>query len=125
MKRNIVAMGDIGCYTLGGLPPYSSLQTCFCMGASVGNALGFAKGAGPSGPKPVGVIGDSTFIHGGIPSLIDMVYKKSLATLMILDNSTTGMTGRQKCFDRQIHIRRTGPFDRLRQAGPGHRYRIY
>lgn len=96
MKRNVVAMGDIGCYTLGGLPPYSSLQTCFCMGSSVGNALGFAKGAGPEGPKPVGVIGDSTFIHGGIPSLVDMVYKKSLATLMILDNSTTGMTGQQE-----------------------------
>jgi indolepyruvate ferredoxin oxidoreductase alpha subunit len=97
MNQDVVAMGDIGCYTLGGLPPYSSLQTCFCMGASVGNAIGFAKGITEEvGPRSVGVIGDGTFLHGGIPGLVDMVYKKSPATLVICDNSTTGMTGQQE-----------------------------
>jgi indolepyruvate ferredoxin oxidoreductase alpha subunit len=97
MKLNVVALGDIGCYTLGGLPPYSSMQTSFCMGASVGNAVGFDKGnVGHTGSKAVGVIGDSTFLHGGIPGLIDMVYTNSSATLLIADNSTTGMTGQQE-----------------------------
>jgi indolepyruvate ferredoxin oxidoreductase alpha subunit len=100
MKSNVVAMGDIGCYTLGGLPPYSSMQTSFCMGASVGNAVGFAIGEGDGenggGAFPVGIIGDGTFLHGGIPGLIDMVYKKSRATLVICDNSTTAMTGQQE-----------------------------
>jgi indolepyruvate ferredoxin oxidoreductase alpha subunit len=96
MRSGVVALGDIGCYTLGGLPPYSSMQTCFCMGASVGNALGFAKGAGPEGElRPVGVIGDGTFLHGGIAGLIDMVTQRSPATLLICDNSTTAMTGQQ------------------------------
>jgi len=96
MKTNVVALGDIGCYTLGGLPPYSSMQTSFCMGASVGNAVGFAKGnEGHTNAKAVGVIGDSTFLHGGIPGLIDMVYTNSPATLLIADNSTTAMTGQQ------------------------------
>jgi len=96
MKSDVVALGDIGCYTLGGLPPYSSMQTSFCMGASVGNALGFSKGnAGNGGAKAVGVIGDGTFLHGGIPGLIDMVYKRANATLVICDNSTTAMTGQQ------------------------------
>lgn len=96
MKSGVVALGDIGCYTLGGLPPYSAMQTSFCMGASVGNATGFAEGVDP-GEKllPVGVIGDGTFLHGGIPGLIDMVHKKSPATLIIADNSTTAMTGQQ------------------------------
>ncbi len=97
MKTNVVALGDIGCYTLGSLPPYSSMQTSFCMGASVGNAVGFARGnEGHTGAKAVGVIGDSTFLHGGIPGLIDMVYTNSNATLLIADNSTTAMTGQQE-----------------------------
>jgi indolepyruvate ferredoxin oxidoreductase alpha subunit len=97
MKAGVVALGDIGCYTLGGLPPYSSMQTSLCMGASVGNALGFAQATGDNGDrKAVGIIGDGTFLHGGIPGLIDMVYKKSLATLVICDNSTTAMTGQQQ-----------------------------
>jgi indolepyruvate ferredoxin oxidoreductase alpha subunit len=96
MKQNVVALGDIGCYTLGGLPPYSSMQTSFCMGASVGNAVGFATGSVESGARAVGVIGDGTFLHGGIPGLIDMVYKCSHATLVICDNSTTAMTGQQE-----------------------------
>jgi indolepyruvate ferredoxin oxidoreductase alpha subunit len=97
MKSNVVALGDIGCYTLGGLPPYSSMQTSFCMGASVGNTVGFALGGGNGGEhKAVGVIGDGTFLHGGIPGLIDMVYRRSDATLVICDNSTTAMTGQQQ-----------------------------
>ncbi len=96
MKSDVVALGDIGCYTLGGLPPYSSMQTSFCMGASVGNAVGFALGNRGNGHKAVGVIGDGTFLHGGIPGLIDMVYKRSDATLVICDNSTTAMTGQQE-----------------------------
>jgi indolepyruvate ferredoxin oxidoreductase alpha subunit len=97
MKSDVVALGDIGCYTLGGLPPYSSMQTSFCMGASVGNALGFALGSrGNGGHKAVGVIGDGTFLHGGVPGLIDMVYRRSPATLVICDNSTTAMTGQQQ-----------------------------
>jgi indolepyruvate ferredoxin oxidoreductase alpha subunit len=97
MKSDVVAMGDIGCYTLGGLPPYSSMQTSFCMGGSVGNAVGFALGnQGNGGHKAVGVIGDGTFLHGGIPGLIDMVYKRTNATLVICDNSTTAMTGQQE-----------------------------
>ena len=97
LKQNVVALGDIGCYTLGGLPPYSSMQTSFCMGASVGNAVGFWEGNRDGGPhKAVGVIGDGTFLHGGIPGLIDMVYRGSGATLVICDNSTTGMTGQQE-----------------------------
>jgi indolepyruvate ferredoxin oxidoreductase alpha subunit len=97
MSSGVVALGDIGCYTLGGLPPYSSMQTSFCMGASVGNAVGFAAGAAGNGHhRAVGIIGDGTFLHGGIPGLIDMVYKKSPATLVICDNSTTAMTGQQE-----------------------------
>ncbi len=97
MKLNVVALGDIGCYTLGGLPPYSSMQTSFCMGASVGNAIGFAKASTEKGaPKAVGIIGDGTFLHGGIPGLVDMVYKNANSTLIIADNSTTAMTGQQE-----------------------------
>jgi indolepyruvate ferredoxin oxidoreductase alpha subunit len=97
MKDGVVALGDIGCYTLGGLPPYSSMQTSFCMGASVGIALGFAAGSDdPAGPKAVGIIGDGTFLHGGIPGLVDMVVRRSPATLVILDNGTTAMTGQQE-----------------------------
>lgn len=97
MGSGVVALGDIGCYTLGGLPPYSSMQTSFCMGASVGNATGFAQGVGEDGKlRSVGIIGDGTFLHGGIPGLLDMVTKKTPATLVICDNSTTAMTGQQE-----------------------------
>jgi indolepyruvate ferredoxin oxidoreductase alpha subunit len=84
--------GDIGCYTMGALPPYEASHTTFCMGSSIGNAFGFRR-AGQD--KTVAIIGDSTFIHGGIPSLIDTVYNKGDTTVIILDNSTTGMTGGQ------------------------------
>lgn len=88
--------GDIGCYTLGFMPPLSAMDTCICMGASIGNATGLSKVLNEQDrQKVVAVIGDSTFLHTGINGLMDMVYNKSTATVLILDNSTTGMTGRQ------------------------------
>ncbi|OQY18421.1 MAG: indolepyruvate ferredoxin oxidoreductase subunit alpha [Desulfobacteraceae bacterium 4572_35.1] len=89
--------GDIGCYTLGFMPPLSAMDSCICMGASVGNASGLNKVLPESEKqKVVGVIGDSTFLHTGINGLMDMVYNGSTATLVILDNRTTAMTGRQE-----------------------------
>jgi indolepyruvate ferredoxin oxidoreductase alpha subunit len=83
---------DIGCYTLGYLPPYQAIETCLCMGASVG----MAKGAAQAGFHPaVAVIGDSTFLHSGITPLVDAVASGANMTLLILDNSTTAMTGGQ------------------------------
>jgi indolepyruvate ferredoxin oxidoreductase alpha subunit len=95
-KLKLTAAGDIGCYTLGALPPLEGLDTTFCMGASIGNAFGLeiARGQELSG-KLVAVIGDSTFIHAGIPSLIDVVYNSGASTVIICDNRTTGMTGHQ------------------------------
>ena len=88
--------GDIGCYTLGFMPPLSAMDTCVCMGASIGNATGVVKVV-PDGEKQkvVAVIGDSTFLHTGINGLMDMVYSNSPATVVILDNRITAMTGRQ------------------------------
>jgi indolepyruvate ferredoxin oxidoreductase alpha subunit len=84
--------GDIGCYTLGALPPYQAIDSCVCMGASIG----MAKGASDAGLRPaVAVIGDSTFLHSGIPPLIDAVAHDTDMTLLILDNETTAMTGGQ------------------------------
>ena len=83
---------DIGCYTLGYLPPHQAIETCLCMGASVG----MAKGAAQAGFHPVvAVIGDSTFLHSGITPLVDAVASGANMTLLILDNSTTAMTGGQ------------------------------
>lgn len=88
--------GDIGCYTLAFMPPLSAMDTCVCMGASVGMATGVAKVVSAEEKKKVvAVIGDSTFLHTGINGLMDMVYNNSPATLIILDNSITAMTGRQ------------------------------
>lgn len=96
-KQGLTVTGDIGCYTLGALPPLSSMDTCICMGASIGNAHGMEKARGQGqARKTVAVIGDSTFIHSGIPGLIDVVYNKGTITVIILDNSTTGMTGHQE-----------------------------
>lgn len=94
-KHNITVSGDIGCYTLGALPPLNAVDTCVCMGASVGMAHGFDKAGAPESKKMVAVIGDSTFIHSGITGLIDAVYNKGRSTVLILDNSITGMTGHQ------------------------------
>ncbi|MGD8719573.1 MAG: thiamine pyrophosphate-dependent enzyme [Candidatus Zixiibacteriota bacterium] len=89
-------MGDIGCYTLGALKPLSAMETCLCMGGSIGmsEGLDLFGGEGVSG-KVVGVIGDSTFFHSGITGLLDMVVNGSKATILILDNGTTAMTGAQ------------------------------
>jgi indolepyruvate ferredoxin oxidoreductase alpha subunit len=90
-KPNFVT-GDIGCYTLGCLPPLSALDTCLCMGASISKAVGIAK----QGVKRVAaVIGDSTFWHSGIPALINAVYNKADILVCILDNSVVAMTGHQ------------------------------
>jgi indolepyruvate ferredoxin oxidoreductase alpha subunit len=90
--------GDIGCYTLGALPPFSSMHTCICMGASISAAHGIARGLSLKGvqQKPVAVIGDSTFLHSGITGLIDMVYNGGDALVVIMNNDTTGMTGGQE-----------------------------
>ncbi len=89
--------GDIGCYTLGFMPPLSAMDTCICMGASIGNAIGVVKVVSEEERKKVvAVIGDSTFLHTGINGLIDMVYNNVPATVVILDNRITAMTGRQE-----------------------------
>ncbi|MDP4117907.1 MAG: indolepyruvate ferredoxin oxidoreductase subunit alpha [Bacillota bacterium] len=95
-KLGLVVSGDIGCYTLGALPPLASIDTTICMGASVSAALGLAKARGKEfNKKLVSVIGDSTFMHSGVTGLIDIVYNKGNNTVIILDNSITGMTGHQ------------------------------
>ena len=96
--KDVVTCGDIGCYTLGFLPPLGVMDTVICMGASISGAIGFEKTnekAGRSG-KVFAVIGDSTFFHSGITGLINAVTSKSALTLCILDNRTTAMTGQQE-----------------------------
>ncbi len=96
-KLKLTVSADIGCYTLGAQQPLCAVDTVLCMGASVGIAHGFEKALGREQSKhTVAVIGDSTFIHSGITGLINAVYNKSNITLLILDNSTTGMTGHQQ-----------------------------
>lgn len=90
--KGITVTGDIGCYTLGGLPPYNTMNTSFEMGGSIAHAFGF-EAAGE--PRTVAIIGDSTFLHSGIPPLIDAVYNKGKTTVVIVDNRTTGMTGQE------------------------------
>lgn len=95
-KLKIHASGDIGCYTLGAVAPLSVIDTTICMGASISALHGMEKARGKDYIKNwVAVIGDSTFLHTGVNSLINMVYNKSTGTVMILDNRTTGMTGHQ------------------------------
>lgn len=95
-KLGLVVSGDIGCYTLGAVAPLASVDTTICMGASVSAAMGMAKARGPEfNKKLVSVIGDSTFMHSGITGLVDIVYNKGANTVIILDNSITGMTGHQ------------------------------
>ncbi|MBF7096476.1 indolepyruvate ferredoxin oxidoreductase subunit alpha [Alkalibacter mobilis] len=90
------ATGDIGCYTLGAIEPLKGLDTCIDMGASIPMLHGIEKARGREYTKDwVAIIGDSTFVHSGITGLIDIVYNKGCSTVMILDNSTTGMTGHQ------------------------------
>lgn len=95
-KLGLTVSGDIGCYTLGAIAPLDSVDTTICMGASVSAAHGMAKVRGEEfNKKLVSVIGDSTFIHSGITGLIDIVYNKGANTVIVLDNSITGMTGHQ------------------------------
>ena len=95
-KLKIRAAGDIGCYTLGAVAPLSVVDTTICMGASISSLHGMEKAKGKEYIKDwVAVIGDSTFLHTGLNSLMNMVYNKSTGTVVILDNSTTGMTGHQ------------------------------
>ncbi|MBJ6723950.1 indolepyruvate ferredoxin oxidoreductase subunit alpha [Geomesophilobacter sediminis] len=96
-KLKAYVCGDIGCYTLGFMPPLSAMDSCICMGASIGMATGASKVVSPEERKKVvGVIGDSTFLHTGVNGLIDLVYNQSTATIIILDNRITAMTGRQE-----------------------------
>ena len=92
-KSKLIITGDIGCYTLGAYPPLFAMDTCACMGAGIGQALGMEK-AGVSN-KVVAIIGDSTFLHSGITGVVNGVYNKGEITIIILDNRTTAMTGHQ------------------------------
>ena len=94
-KNKVTALGDIGCYTLGAVPPLAALDTTICMGASISGLHGFTKASGAEGRKVVAVIGDSTFMHSGVTGLINMAYNESCGTVIIVDNSITGMTGHQ------------------------------
>ena len=96
-KRKCTVLGDIGCYTLGAVPPLSTIEMTLCMGASIGATHGFNKmlGAASEG-KTVAVIGDSTFMHSGMTGLANVAYNQSNSTVIILDNSITGMTGHQQ-----------------------------
>ena len=96
-KLKLHAAGDIGCYTLGAVAPLGVIDTTVCMGASISTLHGMEKAKGKDFVKNwVAVIGDSTFLHTGVNSLINMVYNKSTCTVLILDNRTTGMTGHQE-----------------------------
>ena len=96
-QAKVRVMGDIGCYTLGGAPPLSAMDNNLCMGASVSMLHGFNKACGEeASKKTVAVIGDSTFLHSGMTSLADIAYNQSPSTVIILDNSITGMTGHQQ-----------------------------
>ena len=95
-KLGLVVSGDIGCYTLGTLAPLSVVDTCICMGSSISSLHGMEKAKGKDYVKNwVAVIGDSTFLHTGVNSLMNMVYNQATGTVIILDNSITGMTGHQ------------------------------
>lgn len=95
-RLNKTVLGDIGCYTLGALPPTSAMDACLCMGASITMAHGFEKARGREAAKDtVAVLGDSTFFHSGITGLINMNYNQSAGTVIVLDNRITGMTGHQ------------------------------
>ena len=98
-KLDCIVAGDIGCYTLGVLPPFEAMDSCVCMGASIGVGLGLRHVLPPEqARRVVSVIGDSTFVHGGITGLVEMVYNPPPTghVLLILDNSTTAMTGHQE-----------------------------
>jgi indolepyruvate ferredoxin oxidoreductase alpha subunit len=96
-KNKLNVLGDIGCYTLGASAPLSAMDSTICMGASISALHGFNKAQGEeSESKSVAVIGDSTFMHSGMTGLADIAYNQSNSTVIILDNSITGMTGHQQ-----------------------------
>jgi len=96
-RANAYVTGDIGCYTLGFMPPLNAMDTCVCMGASISMGSGIVRALAPDEQKRVvAVIGDSTFLHTGVNSLMEMAWNKSPATVVILDNRITAMTGRQE-----------------------------
>ena len=96
-KNKITVLGDIGCYTLGAVAPLAAVDSVICMGASVSGLHGFSKAQnGAMDNRTVAVIGDSTFMHSGITGLVNMAYNESNATVIIVDNSITGMTGHQQ-----------------------------
>ncbi len=96
-KNNCTVLGDIGCYTLGAVPPLGAIEMTLCMGASIGALHGFNKVRGKeSEGKTVAVIGDSTFMHSGMTGLANVAYNQSNSTIIIVDNSITGMTGHQQ-----------------------------
>ncbi|MBQ6503880.1 MAG: indolepyruvate ferredoxin oxidoreductase subunit alpha [Flexilinea sp.] len=96
-KMNLTVLGDIGCYTLGAAAPLSAIDTTICMGASVSGIHGYNKASNEENAgKTVAVIGDSTFMHSGVTGLINIAYNESNSTVIILDNSITGMTGHQQ-----------------------------
>ena len=95
-KNKVTVIGDIGCYTLGAQPPLSAMDSTLCMGASVSGLHGFNLARGEEAEKKtVGVIGDSTFMHSGMTGLVNIAYNATNSTVIILDNSITGMTGHQ------------------------------
>ena len=94
-KNKLTVLGDIGCYTLGAVAPLAAIDSTICMGASVSSLHGFMK-AGGDPHKTVAVIGDSTFMHSGMTGLVNIAYNESNSTVIILDNSITGMTGHQQ-----------------------------
>ena len=96
-KNKLTVMGDIGCYTLGAVAPLAAIDSTICMGASVSSIHGFNKANdGATDKNTVAVIGDSTFMHSGVTGLINIAYNGSNSTVIILDNSITGMTGHQQ-----------------------------
>ena len=96
-KNKITVSGDIGCYTLGAVAPLNSMDTTICMGASISALHGFNKVRGAEAEKrSVAVIGDSTFMHSGMTGLVNIAYNATNSTVIILDNSITGMTGHQQ-----------------------------
>ncbi|MDD4744831.1 MAG: indolepyruvate ferredoxin oxidoreductase subunit alpha [Eubacteriales bacterium] len=113
-RLKLIVTGDIGCYTLGAINPTNAMDTCVCMGASVGMAHGMDKATdGALSRRTVAVIGDSTFLHSGMTGLLNSVYNHSDSTILILDNSITGMTGHQQnpATGRDIRLREAPAVD--------------
>ena len=95
-KLKLTVIGDIGCYTLGAAAPLNAVDSVICMGASVSGIHGFLKASPEAENRTVAVIGDSTFMHSGMTGLVNIAYNDSKSTVIILDNSITGMTGHQQ-----------------------------